>query len=139
MGWMRFDFVNGLNCLGLPGILYDHNNQIINTVSDLALYTDYLSLPIKSFNWWNSCTQTVKSYSQLFGGWVGDNFNIYPGQGLKIRTTSECVLFLIFEQKYIKSLVCGNKYCEIDPELNGIDILSSKVVISQGDKTYISL
>ena len=117
MPWMRIELRASANAIGIPGILYDHNNAVIDTASDLGAYVEYLSLPFGTFSWWNSCTAAYESYSYIAPGfWVGANFNIFPGMGIEVQPLSACTLPLKFGQGYTKHLICNDGsddfYCE---------------------------
>ena len=123
MPWMKVDLHkipdgSGINQIGIPGILYDEDNAVIDTADKLAhLYMyDYLGLPVENIKWYNPCTQATESYSLMPWGWSGDNFNIYPGQAIEIVVSNDCTLPLKFGQGYKKHLICTTDstdyYCE---------------------------
>ena len=121
MAWMKVDLnhngTKGQNWIGIPGILYDEDDQVIDTALKLGAYFDYLGLTSASstFTWWNPCTQTMEALGRLFGTWMGTNFKIYPGQGIEITVGADGVLPIKFGQGYKKHLICTEtvaKYCE---------------------------
>jgi len=119
MPWMKVDLVDGSTWVAIPGILYDHNNQVIDSVSDFAAYIDAIGLTeIQTFAWFNPCTQESESYARypFPPYWQGTDFAIYPGQGIEIQASPACTLPLRFGQGYVRHLVCTadttDYYCE---------------------------
>lgn len=118
VSWMKVDLnyheISGINWVGIPGILYDHNNQVIDSSKDLGAYTVFLGLDINNFAMWNSCTQTIQSLSWTGTRWVGTDFEIYPGMGLRIVINSDCTLPLNFSCESLNHSICDDLYCEIN-------------------------
>lgn len=119
--WMKVDLKTGdtneKNWVAIPGILYNSNNAVIDTASDLAPYLEAICADVSALVWWDPCDQATKSYSKLSPGrWGGDDFNIYPGQGIEIDIDADCTIHLIFGQGYKKHTICNDGtndiYCE---------------------------
>lgn len=109
----------GANELGIPGILYNQNNQVIDNAIAMAAYLDYLGTFAAGtvLGWYNPCTQNTTSYTKIayYPFWSGGNFSIYPGMALRITVPADVTIPLKFGQGYKKHLICTEtaaKYCE---------------------------